>query len=69
MVLSAPRYGGEAQMNRCGHCRGKFGLVRQRWYEIAFCSKRCREKYLDKMARDRDFIKRWFGSAQSSQMR
>jgi hypothetical protein len=48
-------------MKRCAHCNGKFGLTRQRWYDLAFCSKRCRDKYLDKLARDRDRLKKWFG--------
>jgi hypothetical protein len=48
-------------MKRCAHCNGKFGLTRHRWYNVAFCSKPCREKYLDKLARDRDLLKQWFG--------
>ena len=40
-------------MVRCAQCDGKFGLTRHRWYNVAFCSKHCREKYLDKLARDR----------------
>ena len=53
--------GTEACMKRCAHCNGKFGLTQHRWYNVAFCSKRCREKYLDKLAQDRDRIKAWFG--------
>ena len=34
-------------------------MTRHRWYDVAFCSKRCREKYLDKLARDRDRLKKW----------
>ena len=48
-------------MKRCAQCNGKFGLTRHRWYDIAFCSTRCREKYLDKLAHDRDRLKKWLG--------
>jgi hypothetical protein len=48
-------------MKRCAHCNGKFGLTRHRWYNVALCSRQCREKYLDQLARDRDLLKRWFG--------
>ena len=52
---------GEKAMKRCAHCNGKFGLTRHRWYNLAFCRKRCRENYLDELARDRDRLKHWFG--------
>jgi endogenous inhibitor of DNA gyrase (YacG/DUF329 family) len=46
---------------RCDTCGGKFGMVVQRWYGMRFCRKRCRELYLDKLAQDRDRIRKWFG--------
>jgi hypothetical protein len=49
-------------MTRCAQCDGKFGLTRHRWYNVAFCSKHCREKYLDKLARDRAWLKEWFNT-------
>jgi endogenous inhibitor of DNA gyrase (YacG/DUF329 family) len=48
-------------MKRCAHCAGKFGLTRQRWFNLTFCSKRCRESYLDRLAADRERLKEWFG--------
>jgi hypothetical protein len=48
-------------MMRCAQCQGRFGLVRYHWYNVAFCKKICRSKYLDKLALDRDLLKRWFG--------
>jgi hypothetical protein len=48
-------------MKRCAHCGGKFGLVRYKWYSQQFCRKRCREAYVDKLAADRDRLRRWLG--------
>ena len=53
-------------MKRCAQCNGKFGLTRHRWYDVAFCSRRCRDKYLDKLARDRDRLKKWFGFTETA---
>jgi hypothetical protein len=36
---------------RCAYCGGKFGLVRQQWFQTQFCSKRCREKFLTKLTK------------------
>jgi hypothetical protein len=47
-------------MKRCAHCGGKFGLVRQRWFNLQFCSRRCLDLYRDKLQQDRDRITRWF---------
>jgi hypothetical protein len=47
--------------NRCAYCGGKFGLVRRRWFQTQFCSKRCREKFLAKLTQDRDQVRRWLG--------
>jgi len=44
---------------RCVHCGGKFGLIRQRWFNTQFCSKRCREEFLAKFTQDRDRVLRW----------
>jgi endogenous inhibitor of DNA gyrase (YacG/DUF329 family) len=46
---------------RCAYCGGKFGLVRQQWFQTQFCSKRCREKFLTKLTKDRDRMRRWLG--------
>ncbi len=48
-------------MARCEHCRGKFGLIRHTWWGHRFCSNKCRSAYLDKLARDRERLKAWFG--------
>jgi len=44
---------------RCAYCGGKFGLVRQHWYQTQFCSKRCREKFLAKIGEQRSRVRRW----------
>ena len=44
---------------RCAQCGGKFGLVRQRWHQSQFCCKRCRETFLDKVAREKDRLRKW----------
>jgi hypothetical protein len=49
--------------NRCALCGGRFGLVRQQWYQAQFCSKRCREKFRAKLGQDRDRMRRWLGFA------
>ena len=46
---------------RCAHCGGRFGLIRDRWYGHQFCRAKCREAYLDKLALDRERVKRWLG--------
>jgi hypothetical protein len=51
---------------RCAQCGGKFGLIRQRWHQTQFCSKRCREKFLDKAARDKDRLRKWLGFLRAS---
>jgi hypothetical protein len=54
-------------MKRCSHCRGSFGLVAYQrsdvltWYSERFCSKKCREAFLDKLARDRQRLLTWLG--------
>ena len=52
----------------CAECgTTKFGLVRQRHYFLEFCSKRCKEKYLARLAQERERLKSWrrwlYGSA------
>src|ERR1700694_1425566 len=46
---------------RCAYCGGKFGLVRQQWFQTQFCSKRCREKFLTKLTKDKDRVRQWLG--------
>jgi predicted nucleic acid-binding Zn ribbon protein len=46
---------------RCTHCGGPFGLIRQRWWGERFCSDRCRKKFLDKIAKDRERFRKWIG--------
>jgi hypothetical protein len=46
----------------CAHCgSSKFGLVRQRWLRLVFCSIPCKEKYLAKLKADRDRLSNWLG--------
>jgi len=43
---------------RCAHCgTTRFGLVRQYYYRLTFCSKRCKELYLKTLALERERIK------------
>jgi endogenous inhibitor of DNA gyrase (YacG/DUF329 family) len=44
-------------MKRCALCGGKFGLIRQRWHSRQFCSAKCREKFLNQVANDRDKVR------------
>jgi endogenous inhibitor of DNA gyrase (YacG/DUF329 family) len=46
-------------MKRCAYCAGKFGLIRHRWYQRQFCSKKCRDQFLEKLAADRERVRRW----------
>jgi hypothetical protein len=46
-------------MNRCAQCGGKFGLIRHRWYSRQFCSLRCRGRFLNQLAKDRDKVRHW----------
>ena len=46
-------------MNRCAQCGGKFGLIRHRWYSRQICSLRCRGRFLNQLAKDRDKVRRW----------
>jgi hypothetical protein len=46
---------------RCAYCGGRFGLVRQHWYQTQFCSKRCRDKFLAKVGEQRKSVRRWLG--------
>jgi endogenous inhibitor of DNA gyrase (YacG/DUF329 family) len=43
-------------MKRCALCGGKFGLIRHRWHSRQFCSVRCRETFLNQIAKDRDKV-------------
>jgi hypothetical protein len=45
---------------RCGHCGGKFGLIRYLHHNLPLCSKRCREAYLEKITQDRERLRHWF---------
>jgi hypothetical protein len=46
-------------LKRCAQCGGKFGLVRQHWYQKQFCSKRCRDQFLARIGEQRDRMRRW----------
>lgn len=46
-------------VHSCRYCDGKFGLIRYYWWRTQFCSKKCRENYLAKLAQDRERLKRW----------
>jgi hypothetical protein len=46
-------------MRRCAQCGGgKFGLIRHRYQ---FCTKKCRENFLDKLARNNERLRKWLG--------
>jgi hypothetical protein len=47
-------------------CRGKLGMVVQRWMGYRFCSKKCKEEFLAKFARHRERMKRWLTYLKSS---
>jgi hypothetical protein len=40
-------------------CRGKFGLVIQRWMAYRFCSKKCKEDFLAKLTAHRRRMHQW----------
>ena len=46
--------------NRCHECGGRFGLIVHRWFGQRFCSSKCRSSHLNRLARDRDQVARWF---------
>jgi hypothetical protein len=46
---------------RCHQCGGRFGLTRQRWYQYQFCCMKCRSRFLDELAADRERIRKWLG--------
>lgn len=46
-------------VNHCTECQGKFGLIRQRWYGYQFCSKRCQERFLKKLAERKQAVRGW----------
>jgi hypothetical protein len=46
----------------CAHCgTTKWGLIRWRWYQRQFCSKKCRERFLDGLAHDNERVRKWVG--------
>jgi len=47
-------------------CRGRFGMVVHRWLGYRFCSKKCKQEFLFKVAVHRERIKQWFASPESS---
>ena len=47
-------------------CREKLGMVVQRWLGYRFCSKKCKEEFLAKLAAHRERMKRWFTYLESS---
>jgi endogenous inhibitor of DNA gyrase (YacG/DUF329 family) len=45
---------------KCSTCgTTKFGLIRQRHYFLVFCSRRCKARYLDRLAQDTERIESW----------
>jgi len=38
-------------------CRGKFGMIVQRWMGYRFCCKKCKEEFLAKLAAHRKRMK------------
>jgi ribosomal protein L24E len=47
-------------------CRGKFGMVVHRWMTYRFCSNKCKESFLAKLAAHRERIRQWFTYRESS---
>ena len=47
-------------------CRGKLGMVPQRWMNYRFCSKKCKEEFLAKLAAQRERMKWWLSYLESS---
>jgi hypothetical protein len=48
------------ERRRCAHCgTTEFGLVRRTWYRHQFCRKKCREQFLDKLAKDKEQFFKW----------
>jgi hypothetical protein len=46
----------------CAQCGTiKWGLIRWRWHQRQFCSKACRDRFLDELVRERDRLRRWLG--------
>jgi hypothetical protein len=50
-------------MKRCTLCGGMFGLIRHRWHSRQFCSLRCRETFLNQIAKDRGKVRLTFSSS------
>jgi endogenous inhibitor of DNA gyrase (YacG/DUF329 family) len=46
-------------MKQCSECRGRFGLIRSRYWASQFCSKKCREVFLQRLADERTRINKW----------
>lgn len=44
---------------RCAVCDGRFGLVRYYTWGIPLCSRRCVDRFRDRRANDRNWL-RWF---------
>jgi hypothetical protein len=55
--------------NRCANCGGGFGLVSHTHWGLRFCRKACKDDFLAKTAKDRVFIRKWFGRAAFSKER
>ena len=48
------------EKRRCANCgTTRFGLIRHRWYRHQFCRKKCRDQFLDKLAKDKDQFLKW----------
>ncbi len=47
------------EKKRCAHCAGPFGLFSHHWYRFRFCSRKCKDAYLVKRARELESERRW----------
>jgi hypothetical protein len=43
----------------CSHCGGPFGMVTHRWWGNTFCSRQCKETYLQELMLGRHAVLRW----------
>lgn len=62
--FSCSRSGGRMRSDRkvsCGNCGNSRWRTRHYHYNLPFCCKKCKQEYLDKIAKDRGRIRHWFG--------
>jgi hypothetical protein len=56
-------------MKRCAQCGRKFGLIRHRWHGYQFCTKKCRDDFLDRLGRGNERLHKWLGYLNSGPRR